>query len=86
MSAQQYMHFEVEFDLNRPYVLSEEDISNIFGASQVFETIEGDSETGEVAIPIVPLSQAHEAMATLTTSLEQQPSNISKLRTKLLSF
>ena len=33
MSAQEYVHFEVEFDPNHPYVPIEENILNILGAS-----------------------------------------------------
>jgi hypothetical protein len=58
MSAQKYVHFDVEFDLNHPYVPNEEDILNIIDASLVYEIIEDDSKISEVVIPNVSFSQA----------------------------
>ena len=43
MSAQEYAHFEVEFNGNHPYVPIEEDILNILSASKVLDIIENDS-------------------------------------------
>ena len=34
--------FEVEFDLNHPYVLNEEDILNIISASLVYKIVDDD--------------------------------------------
>lgn len=42
-SAPQYVHFEVEFDFNQPYVPTEEDILDILCALEVYEFIEDDS-------------------------------------------
>ena len=70
MSAQEYVHLEVEFDLIHPYVPTGEDILNILGASKVYEIIEDDLESSEVVVPSVSFSQAQEAMATLSTFLE----------------
>ena len=43
VSAQEYAHFEVEFNGNHPYVPIEEEILNILSASKVLEIIENDS-------------------------------------------
>ena len=45
MSAQEYVHFEVIVfhHINQPYVLTEEDMYDILGASKVCEIIEDDS-------------------------------------------
>jgi hypothetical protein len=51
MNAQEYVHFEVKFDLNHPFVPIEEDILNIISALKLFEIIEDDLEISEVAIP-----------------------------------
>lgn len=51
MNAQEYVHFEVKFDLNHPFVPIEEDILNIISALKIFEIIEDDLEISEVAIP-----------------------------------
>lgn len=45
-------------------------IVHIISASKVFELIEDDSEISEVVVSKVSFSQAHEAMATLSTFLE----------------
>lgn len=42
MNAQKDVHFEVEFDLNHPYVLNEEDILNIISASLVYKIVDDD--------------------------------------------
>ena len=80
------MHFEVEFRVNHHHIFIEEDILNILGASEVSKIIEGDSIINEVVVPSVLFSQAHEAMATLSTFPKQQQSNVIELREKLLSL
>ena len=84
--AKEYVHFEVEFYLLHPYVLAEEDILYVLGASKEYEIIEHDLEMSEVVVPNVSLSQAQEAMASPFTFLEQQHSIVSELKTKLLSL
>ena len=44
LHAKEYVHFEVEFDLNHAYVPIKEDILNIRGALKAFEIIEDDLE------------------------------------------
>ena len=68
MSAQEYVHFDVEFDVNHMYVLTEEDILNIINASKVHETIEDELQISEVLlVSNVSFSQAHEALTILST-------------------
>ena len=74
-----------KFDLNHPYVPTEEGTLNMLGASEVFEITKVDSDFSEVTVPIVSFSQAHEATATQSILLEQQSSNVSKCMTKLSS-
>ena len=61
------MHFEVDFDINYPYVPIEEDILNIINASKVHEIIKDDLEISEVVVSNVLFSQAQEAMVNLST-------------------
>lgn len=72
MSAQQHVHYEVDYDMNHPYIPIEEDIWNILSASEVYEIIDDDLEINVVVVPNVSFSQSHEALAILSTSLEQQ--------------
>ena len=44
------MHFEIGFDFNHPYVMTEEDILRLIGASWVSESIEDDSKTSGVVV------------------------------------
>ena len=67
MSAQEYVHFEVEFEVNHMYVLTEKDILNIISASKVHEIIEDELQISEVLISNVSFSQAHEALTILST-------------------
>ena len=53
MNAQEYVHLQVEFDLNHPYVPTEKDILNILSALEVSEIIEDDLEISEVIVPNV---------------------------------
>lgn len=85
IGAHKYMHFKVEFDLNHSYVPIKEDILDILGALEASKIIKDDSESIEVVVPNVSFSQAQQATTSLSTFLEQQLSNFSELRTKLLS-
>lgn len=82
MSPQDDMHCKVEFDLDHFYAPSEEHIFNIICATQIFEIIEDGSKISLVVVPKVSFSQARKAMTTLSTFLEQQQSNVNKLRSK----
>ena len=61
-------------------------ILNILSASKAFEIIEDDSEISGVVVANVSFSQVQDGMATLFIITEQQQSNVSELRTKLLSL
>jgi hypothetical protein len=71
MSAHEYVHYELEFDLNNPCVPTEEEAWELI-VPDIYEDVEESNTCPEIVVPRVLFFEVERSLVTIQNFLEQQ--------------